>query len=1093
MKKRIFLFLIIANFLALQVTAETYSGTCGTNLNWSLNTETGILDIVGSGAMSNYSLDGPPWWNYHNDITKINLPEGLTTVGGSVFTSCIEVKTISIPESVTVIYEYAFSSCGLTSLYIPKNVTNIYKGAFSGCTSLTSLTCEAPTPPKPTKYSWDTESQTDIFADVDKSIPLYVPETSINDYKTADQWKDFTNIRAIKDEDPAISEYTLTVKANNDAWGNVSGGGTYKAGEEVIISAVPKEGYKFSTWDDGNTNSMRTITVLSDSVFTAIFEEINTVPAGKRVIYLNTGGHWWGNDYDYYIYSWYNEYNYNLTQFEYVADYLYKAIIDQYDDYALIFYVNKGETVAPFNEIWEDLFWYHMETTIPSDKDMYVITSTWMSVWSATEYGEWANYDAAKSAVDYAYGSCGTNLEYEVKRTNTLVITGTGAMTHYKTQEYSEDPRWNWAPWESWRYMIDSISLPEGLTTIGTFAFELCHLIKSITIPESVQEIGSGAFNAQNMTSITCKAKTPPAMVLSTSSTPVKHLFQNADFSIPVYVPSNAVEAYKKADYWKNFTNIRAIGSEEGGGEGGEGGNEPPAGAIPLDMDAILIDYFPTYNSAIGYDYSLYMYKNDKSAGYMPELVLDIQTPTHKDFVGEYSIAKGNMELDYCGLYLSADNEKGYELFGLTDVYCQISLADGQYTVTGYVTASDEKSYSFNVTAEAYFEDAEHLYEPETPQILDIAIQSADINLESIERGVMRVTFDTSDEEWISLLFVTKDTESTTLPDGVYNITTNSYESFLAGYSRSDSYYNSLAKIGGNMYYLTEGTVIVKSISKGKYFDVEATSFYGTKFKFSYLIADGDSDGILTISVAQALDLAESLEYNDVGTVTYNIIGYVTAIIYNDFNTSYQDITFWIADTNNGASSNAEGGFYVYRGKPDIELKVGDKVQVTTRLTNYEGIIESVSKAQVLLLEREDDPTPDVTKYTISVAANDSRLGTVKGGGTYNQGTQITLTASANKGARFDKWSDGVTTATRTITVSSNTTYTAIFKAVTSSNAGKLADGYNQYDEKSGVAEPAKEPKRIPVATTTQKIIHDGHIYILIEGHVYDAQGRKIK
>ncbi|MBO4665367.1 MAG: leucine-rich repeat protein [Paludibacteraceae bacterium] len=640
-----------------------------------------------------------------------------------------------------------------------------------------------------------------------------------------------------------------------------------------------------------------------------------------------------------------------------------------------------------------------------------------------------------------------------------------------------------------------ALDLPDGLVSVGSRAFMECNKIKDVVFGKHLTDIGERLFSGcDELNTITFKANTPPSLI---ETLPV-YYFDDPDSewnstlgnkTCPVYVPCGSIESYKEA-LPKHASQIVCTG---GGGEGGEGGNEPPTGAIPLDMDAILIDYFPSYSSAIGYDYSLYMYKNDKSAGYMPELVLDIQTPTHKDFVGEYSIAKGNMELDYCGLYLSADNEKSYELFGLTDVYCQISLADGQYTVTGYVTASDEKSYSFNVIAEAYFEDAEHLYEPETPQILDIAIQSADINLESIERGVMRVTFDTSDEEWISFLFVTKDTESTTLPDGVYNITTNSYESFLAGYSRSDSYYNSLAKIGGNMYYLTEGTVIVKSISKGKYFDVEATSFYGTKFKFSYLIADGDSDGILTISVAQALDLAASLDENEIGQTPYHIIGYVTYIQYNSFNTSSNDMTFWIADTNNGASSNEGGGFCVYRGVPDVELKEGDKVQVTTCLKNYYGQIESETKAPVILLEREDYPTPDVTKYTISVAANDSRLGTVKGGGTYNQGTQITLTASANKGARFDKWSDGVTTATRTITVSSNTTYTAIFKAVTSSNAGKLADGYNQYDEKSGVAEPAKEPKRIPVATTTQKIIHDGHIYILIEGHVYDAQGRKIK
>lgn len=72
--------------------------------------------------------------------------------------------------------------------------------------------------------------------------------------------------------------------------------------------------------------------------------------------------------------------------------------------------------------------------------------------------------------------------------------------------------------------------------------------------------------------------------------------------------------------------------------------------------------------------------------------------------------------------------------------------------------------------------------------------------------------------------------------------------------------------------------------------------------------------------------------------------------------------------------------------------------------------------------------TPAVTKYTITaVSANDS-MGTVTGGGQYNEGTEATLKATAKSGYVFQKWTDGNTSSTRKVTVSGDATYTAEFQ-----------------------------------------------------------------
>ena len=70
----------------------------------------------------------------------------------------------------------------------------------------------------------------------------------------------------------------------------------------------------------------------------------------------------------------------------------------------------------------------------------------------------------------------------------------------------------------------------------------------------------------------------------------------------------------------------------------------------------------------------------------------------------------------------------------------------------------------------------------------------------------------------------------------------------------------------------------------------------------------------------------------------------------------------------------------------------------------------------------------EVKQYTISVYSNDNLRGTVSGGGTHDEGTQVTLTATANSGYVFKEWNDGNAENPRVITVTKDESYTAIFE-----------------------------------------------------------------
>lgn len=75
--------------------------------------------------------------------------------------------------------------------------------------------------------------------------------------------------------------FTITVNSNNDAWGTVTGTGTYADGATATLTATPNAGYEFEKWQDGNTENPRTITVSADETYTAYFKALPTDPTVK--------------------------------------------------------------------------------------------------------------------------------------------------------------------------------------------------------------------------------------------------------------------------------------------------------------------------------------------------------------------------------------------------------------------------------------------------------------------------------------------------------------------------------------------------------------------------------------------------------------------------------------------------------------------------------------------------------------------------------------------------------------------------------------------------------------------------------------------
>ncbi len=126
---------------SIKSSAAETSGICGENITWIFDELTGTLIISGTGAMEEFNGDNRPWESDEDNIMKVVINNGITTIGDLAFAYCDSLTSVTMPDSVTTIGDYAFYSCtSLTNIIIPDSVITIGFVAFAFCESLTSVT-----------------------------------------------------------------------------------------------------------------------------------------------------------------------------------------------------------------------------------------------------------------------------------------------------------------------------------------------------------------------------------------------------------------------------------------------------------------------------------------------------------------------------------------------------------------------------------------------------------------------------------------------------------------------------------------------------------------------------------------------------------------------------------------------------------------------------------------------------------------------------------------------------------------------------------------------------------------------------------------
>ena len=104
---------------------------------------------------------------------------------------------------------------------------------------------------------------------------------------------------------------------------------------------------------------------------------------------------------------------------------------------------------------------------------------------------------------------------------------------------------------------LTELTLPNSLTEIGKYAFSGCSGLTELTLPNSVTSIGDGAFgDCSGLSKITSLAEIPPVCGSG--------VFDRVNkTNCKLIVPIVSVIAYKQAEVWNEFSNIRGFSGVE--------------------------------------------------------------------------------------------------------------------------------------------------------------------------------------------------------------------------------------------------------------------------------------------------------------------------------------------------------------------------------------------------------------------------------------------------------------------------------------------------------------------------------------------------
>ncbi len=571
----------------LELSSGKISGTIGSeqNLTWTLTFADSTITLSGTGEMD-YISDEDSWEIYSSYIAKAIIEEGVTSINGSAFDFHDNLRSVTIPNSVTHIGSGAFSgsalsydennwangglyidhclvttnyeqiaetgnftviegtrliadrilsnNTSLTSITIPNSVTHIGNNILERCENLTSIHVLAVTPPVITPST---------FEGVNAGIQVSIPEGSTALYEADTNWKNFLQFcsgiisgtcGANLTWTLTLADNTLTISGTGDMYNYLWGANplpweqyrSYINTVNIAEGVTSISGGAFSNSNLNSINIPNSINKIGESAF-----------VGTQLYYDDSN---WSNG------ALYIDNCLIAANSEAIGNYaiaegtriIADAAFNSYYEYDLLTGISLPNSVTHIGKsafynrnitkvtigsgtqsIGEDAFSWcenlseiNIAATTPpviaANTFQYISTDLQITVPEGSESlyladPNWKRlFDIASGVVE---GICGENLTWVLNmKDSTLTISGYGDMDNYNI--WSDD---NYVPmpWEEFRPNIKTVILPDGITSVGDFAFISDYeILTTVNLPEGIRRIGKYAFAGNALTSVSIPA-----------------------------------------------------------------------------------------------------------------------------------------------------------------------------------------------------------------------------------------------------------------------------------------------------------------------------------------------------------------------------------------------------------------------------------------------------------------------------------------------------------------------------------------------------------------------------------------------------------
>ncbi len=472
--------------VGISAASVTASGTCY-NLWWTLYND-GELVISGTGEMWDR-----PWSSYKSSIQTVTIGNSVTSIYGYAFRDCTNLTSVTIPDSVTSIGNSAFYNCdSLTGVTIPDSVTSIGNSAFYNCDSLTGVTIP--------------DSVTSIgnsaFSNCDSLTEIKVSEENPN-YSSDEHGVLF---------DKSKSNLMLYPKGNPrekyiipDSVTSIGDSAFYNC-DSLTSVTIPDSVTSIGEYAFSNCDSLTSVTI-PDSVTSIVWYAFSSCTGLTSVTIPDS--------------------------------------VTSIREYAFYNCDSLTSVTIPNSVTSLDSYSFEACTGLTSVTIPDSVTSIGNGVFrDCTALTSVTIPDSVTSIGLYAFYSCDSLTEIKVDEDN----------LNYSSDEYGvlfDKSKSNLIQYPEGNTRGE-YAIPDSVTTIGNYAFHSCKSLTSVTIPEGVTAIGGWVFySCAGMTDVTI-----PDSVTSIGNS----AFYNCDSLTGVTIPDSVTSIGDKAfTYSDNLTSVTIL------------------------------------------------------------------------------------------------------------------------------------------------------------------------------------------------------------------------------------------------------------------------------------------------------------------------------------------------------------------------------------------------------------------------------------------------------------------------------------------------------------------------------------------------------